>query len=80
MGLEDLSCDQSCCIQGSACQPLFNDSMAGSGTAYLYAGEGKGNENLSGKECRIRGGGAICRGEQVEGVCVEGGKEGGCQE
>ena len=33
--------------------------MAGSGTAYLCAGEGKGNEDLSGKECGIRGGGAV---------------------
>ena len=54
--------------------------MAGSGTAYLCAGEGKGNEDLSGKECGIRGGGAVRGGEEAEGARVEGGEEGGCRE
>ena len=72
-----LSCDQSRCIQGSTRQPLFDNSAACSGTADLCAGEGKGNEDLSRKECGIRGGGAVRGGEEAERARVEGGEEGG---
>ena len=64
------------CIGGPTRQPLFDNSAACSGTADLCAGECEGYEDLSGKECGIRGGRAVRRGEEAEGARVEDGKEG----
>ena len=75
-----LSREQGYCVQGPTRQPLFDNSAACSGTSNLCAGEGEGNENLSGKECGIRGGRAVRGGKEAEGARVEGGEEGSGRE
>ena len=65
------------CIQSPTRQSLFNDSATCGGTANLYAGECESDENLSGKECRIRGGRAIRGGDEAKGAGVKGCEESG---
>src|SRR5258708_207601 len=56
------------CIRSPTRQPLFNGSTTCGGTANLYAGECEGDENLSRKECGIRGGRAVHGGEEAKGA------------